>query len=89
MRKTTHSSDEPEKIIRERTQEYTEQILEYKAENKDYSLLTLVEKVSTPNTSTTVGAVFQEYIEKLKMEKRLGYTHSVRQVYNFLLKYNK
>ena len=78
-----------EKIIRERTQEYTEQILEYKAENKDYSLLTLVEKVSTPNTSTTVGAVFQEYIEKLKMEKRLGYAHSVRQVYNYLLKYNK
>lgn len=78
-----------EKIIRERTQEYTEQILEYKAENKDYSLLTLVEKVSTPNTSTTVGAVFQEYIEKLKMEKRLGYAHSVRQVYNSLLKYNK
>ena len=78
-----------EKIIRERTEEYTEQILEYKAENKDYSLLTLVEKVSTPNTSTTVGAVFQEYIEKLKMEKRLGYAHSVRQVYNSLLKYNK
>jgi integrase len=78
-----------EKIIWERTEEYTEQILEYKAENKDYSLLTLVEKVSTPNTSTTVGAVFQEYIEKLKMEKRLGYAHSVRQVYNSLLKYNK
>ena len=49
----------------------------------------MVEKVSTPNTSTTVGAVFQEYIEKLKMEKRLGYAHSVRQVYNSLLKYNK
>ena len=83
------NKEQIEKLVRERTKDYMEQILEYKTENRNYSPVTLIEKVSASVTICTVGRVFQEQITRLIKENRLGYAHSVRQVYNSLLKYNK
>ena len=78
-----------EKVIAEKTKAYTDKILELKAMEKEFTATTLAEKVNNPVKMKTVGEVFLDYMEKLKMENRTGYMLSVKQVYNSLLKFNK
>ena len=78
-----------EKVIAEKTKAYTDKILELKAMEKEFTATTLAEKVNNPVKMKTVGEVFLDYIERLKMENRTGYMLSVKQVYNSLLKFNK
>ena len=75
------------KAINGQEQKYSEQILDFSVQSKEYSLATLMEKVDSPNKLKTVDILFQEYINQLKKENRLGYALSVRQVYHSLLKY--
>lgn len=87
--KNCPNRDYLEKLIAEKTKAYTDKILELKAMEKEFTATTLVEKVNTPVKLKTVGDVFLEYIERLRVEKRTGYMLSVKQVYNSLLKFNK
>ena len=62
-------------------------MLEFSAENREYSPASLIEAVMPARKARTVGELFNEYIAQLKDEGRLGYALSVQQVCNSLLKY--
>ena len=79
--------DQINNLIREQEQKYSEQVFDFSAKGKEFTLTTLVETVETSSKQKTVGALFLEYIEQLKCENRMGYALSVRQVYTSLLKY--
>lgn len=76
-------------IITQKSQEFNNQIIEFKVTNKDFTTTTLVEKVNKPVKAKTVKKVFDEQIERLFAEKRRGYALSHKQVLNSLLEYNK
>lgn len=75
------------KVINEQEQKYSEQILEFSMEQREYSPTTLVEAVAPVRKMKTVGDLFNEYIAQLKSEGRLGYALSVQQVFNSLYKF--
>lgn len=75
-------------LIAKKIQEYSAQIIEMKAMDRDFTATTLVEKVSKPNKLKTVGDLFMEQMQLLKDEKRTGYMLSVKQTYNSLIKFN-
>ena len=75
------------KAINEQEQKYTEQILEYSVEQREYSPTSLIEAVAPTRKSKTVDDLFNDYIAQLKNEGRLGYALSVQQVHNSLLKF--
>ncbi len=81
--------DAIQQIITQKSQEFNNQIVEFKVANKDYTTTTLVERVNKPVKAKTVKQVFEEQIERLFIEKRRGYTLSNKQVLNSLLEYNK
>lgn len=76
------------RLITEKTKEYQEQLIELKIENKDFTVKSLVEKVTKPTKRKTVGELFTERIQELKDAKRLGYAESHETVYHSLLNYN-
>lgn len=76
-------------IISQKSQEFNNQIIEFKVTNKDFTTTTLVEKINKPVKAKTVKQVFEEHIERLFTEKRRGYALSNKQVLNSLLEYNK
>ncbi|MDL2304846.1 site-specific integrase [Bacteroides sp. OttesenSCG-928-D19] len=76
-------------LINQKTNEFSNQIVEFKTTNKDFTTAILVEKVNKPVISKTVKQVFDEQIERLFTEKRRGYALSHKQVLNSLLEYNK
>ena len=78
-----------EKLIANKISEVKSKIVELKSENKEFSATTLVEKVSNPSKTITVGELFKQHIHCLEEEKRTGYRLSIQQTYNSLLKFNK
>lgn len=77
------------KILIHRTvQEYREKAFCLKSNDRDFTANTLGDVIGTKNRAETVNDVFLEYIEQLDREGRNGYSKSVRQVYNSLVKYN-
>ena len=75
------------KIINEQERRYSDQILEFSTNQREYSPTTLIEATTPIQKSKTVKDSFNEYIVQLKQEGRLGYALSVQQVYNSLYKY--
>ena len=75
------------KAINEQEQKYSEQILEFYTEQREYSPATLIEAVAPVRKAKTVDDLFNDYICQLKDEGRLGYALSVQQVRNSLLKF--
>lgn len=77
------------KILIHRTvQEYREKAFCLKSNDREFTANTLGDVIGTKKRAGTVNDVFLEYIEKLDREGRNGYSKSVRQVYNSLVKYN-
>jgi integrase len=77
-----------EKVIGEQIQKYSQMIISLTAENREYTASSLIEKVSKPRTcNQTVDELFNNYINRLKIENRLGYALSVKGVYNSLIRY--
>lgn len=77
------------RLIAEKTKQYQEQIIEFKAEDKDFTATTLVEKVASPVKIKTVNDLFVDQIKHYKTTGRTGYALSVQQVYNSLIEYNR
>lgn len=75
------------KLINEQEQKYSEQILEYSAEQREFSPTSLIESITPAHKTKTVGDLFNEYIVKLDNEGRLGYALSIQQVRNSLCKF--
>ena len=77
------------KILIHRTvQEYREKAFCLKSNDREFTANTLGDIIGTKKRAETVNDVFLEYIEQLDREGRNGYSKSLRQVYNSLVKYN-
>lgn len=77
------------KIISDKTNEFTEQIVQLKSEHKEFTANSLVDKTSKKVQPKTVGEVFLEQLQRLTDESRRGYMLSIKQVYNSLIEFNK
>lgn len=76
-------------LITQKLHAYSEQIMEFKAMDRDYTASTLVEKVSKPSKLKTVGEVFLEQMQALRDAQRLSYMLTIQQTYNSLMEFNK
>ena len=76
-----------EKLIANRISEIKAEIVELKAEDKEFTATTLVQSVSKGSKTSTVSDIFLEHIEFLREMKRTGYLLSIRQTYNSMLKF--
>lgn len=76
------------RLIAEQTKAFSEQILEYKAIDKDFTAKTLLEKVKNPTNPKTVKEVFDIQIKRLQDAKRLRYAEMHLLVLNSLIKFN-
>ncbi len=88
LRRNCSNKELIKRLIIEQELKYSEQILEYSIENKDYSLTTIINEANAVTRSKTVDALFHEYIGLLEKENRVGYALSVKQVYRSLMKYS-
>ena len=77
-----------ERVIAAKISESKEQVLDLKAESKEFTATSLMEKVKNPVKFKTVGDLFLMQINLLKAEKRTGYAMSLLEVYNSLIKFN-
>ena len=78
-----------EKLISAKISEVRSKIVELKAENKEFSATTLVDKISNPIKFISVEKLFKQHLHTLEEEKRTSYKLSIQQTYNSLLKFNK
>lgn len=76
-------------LIAMKIQEYSAQIIEFKAMDRDFTANSLTEKVRKPKKLKTVGDVFLEQMKALKDAQKLSYMLSIQQTYNSLIDYNK
>ena len=77
-------------IIEKRTAEYRTQINEFKVENKDYTLDSLVSRVENPMSNhQTVGEFLDKHIEYLKSMNRRGYAKTFEELRTSMLGYRK
>lgn len=77
------------KLIADRSSEFTEQIVKLKSECKDFTANSLIDQSATKVKPKTVNDVFLEQLQRLTDGNRRGYMLSVRQVYNSLIAYNR
>ena len=76
-------------IIEKRTAAYREQINEYKVENKDYTLESLVNRVENPMNNQSVGNFIDYYIKYLQGMNRHGYAKTFAELKSSMLGYCK
>lgn len=76
-----------EKLIANKISEIKAEIVELKAEDKEFTATTLIHSISKGRKAYTVSDVFLEHIEFLREMKRTGYLLSIRQTYNSMLKF--
>lgn len=73
-----------EKLIANKISEVKAQIVELKADCKEFTATSLVQKVSNSSKSVSVGELFQEHLKYLVEMKRTGYMLSIKQTFNSL-----
>lgn len=61
-----------EKLIRHKVEELQNQVMAFKADEKEYTLHTLIDKTSKSTSRATVGEYLNSYIEKLQSANRIG-----------------
>lgn len=74
-------------VIERKSKQYREQITQFKAEGKDYTLETLVQRVENPVRQMNFGDYLDYFIQQLKDENRLGYAESFKGLKSSLLLY--
>ncbi|WP_455632332.1 phage integrase SAM-like domain-containing protein [Parabacteroides sp.] len=77
------------KIITDKVNELSEQIVQLKSERKGFTANSLMSKTSKKVQPKTVGDIFLEQMQRLTDEGRRGYMLSTKQVYNSLMEFNK
>lgn len=78
-----------QRLITEKTKEYTDQLIDLRIEKKEFTATTLIEKVDKPTKRMNVNDLFLQQIELLRKEERIRYAESNYYVYTSLLKFNK
>ena len=61
-----------EKLIRHKVEELQNQVMAFKADEKEYTLHTLIDKTTKSTSRVTVGEYLNSYIEKLQSANRIG-----------------
>ena len=77
-----------QRLITEKTKEYTDQLIDLRIEKKEFTATTLIEKVDKPTKRMNVNDLFLQQIELLRKEERIRYAESNYYVYKSLLKFN-
>lgn len=67
-------------IMEKRAAAYREQITEFKVENKDYTLDTLVQRVENPVKRMNFGEYLDNLVHILKAENRYGYAKNIEEL---------
>jgi integrase len=77
------------KLISEKINSVNAEIIRLHSENKNFTAKSVVDSYGKSYKSTTVEAVFNQFIKRLCDEDRRGYMLSVQQVYNSLVSFNE
>ncbi|WP_294143153.1 site-specific integrase [uncultured Sanguibacteroides sp.] len=75
-------------LIASKLKEYQKQLIELKTEDKEFTAKTLIQKTNNTTKRKTIGELFLERIQELKVAKRLGYAENHDVAYKSLLKFN-
>lgn len=76
-------------LITEKTKEFSNQIIEFKSESKDFTVIKLVETVVGGNLIRTVCDFLNSEIDRLYNEGRLKYASTFKELRTSLLDFNK
>jgi len=72
------------KMIESKKQQYLEQVIDFKSEDKNFTPQSLVDKMENTVVPQTVGEYLLKQIEIMKVEKRIGNAKVYRSTYNSL-----
>lgn len=72
------------KMIESKKQQYLEQVIDFKNEDKNFTPQSLVDKMENTVVPQTVGEYLLKQIEIMKVEKRIGNAKVYRSTYNSL-----
>lgn len=78
-----------QKLINDKIEEYTQQILEFTVEQKDFTATKLLQSISTITSKRTVYEFLNSEIERLYTEGRLKYASTFKELRTSLLDFNK
>ena len=78
-----------EKLIAEKVKVYTDKVIEFKSQEKEFTATSLMEKVNKPVKRKTVQEVFNQYIQELESANRLRYADMYKCTMHSLIKFNK
>ncbi len=76
-----------EALIQQKTQELQSQVMDFKTNDKEYTLNTLVEKASHKVVRQTVEEYLNDYINRLLAEKRIGNAKTFQELRTSLTKF--
>ncbi|MDR0510090.1 MAG: site-specific integrase, partial [Rikenellaceae bacterium] len=76
-------------LIELKTKEIQEQIIDFKTNDKDYTLHTLIKKASKPAVRQTVADYLDSYIDRLATENRIGNAKTFKELRTSLLNFCK
>ena len=76
-------------VIERKSKQYREQITQFKAEGKDYTLETLVQHVENPVRQMNFGDYLEHCIDVLKAENRYGYARNLDELRASILHFRK
>lgn len=78
-----------ERLIAEKVKVYTDKVIEFKSQEKEFTATSLMEKVNKPVKRKTVQEVFNQYIQELESANRLRYADMYKCTMHSLIKFNK
>lgn len=78
-----------ERLIAEKVRVYTDKVIEFKSQEKEFTATSLMEKVNKPVKRKTVQEVFNQYIQELESANRLRYADMYKCTMHSLIKFNK
>ncbi len=86
-RRNCPDKEQIEALIQQKTQELQSQVMDFKTNDKEYTLDTLVEKASRKVVRQTVGDYLNNYIDRLLTEKRVGNAKTFQELRTSLTKF--
>lgn len=88
-RRSCPNRNEITTMIAQKMKEYSDQILDFKVQEKDFTATSLIDSVDVGVSPKTVKEMFDAQIERLESANRLGYALSYSNVLKSLLKFNE
>lgn len=78
-----------EELIHQKVKQFSKQILDYKSEDKEFTVTNLVEKVNCSRRKMTVKELLNSEYDRLRNEGRLKYASTYKELKTSLLDFNK